>query len=101
MTNNKKGPIEQTSDLIRLADDESTCPFCEIGTLVFEEAYDFFKGDKQGPFLLPADICTECGEYMLTETDMEKLINERDRREGKGYIKTTIRKGELRKYVLH
>lgn len=79
---------------------EVICPFCNIGILEYEEEHNFF-GEGEPPFIMPADICNECGEYVVDQETMQKYISEKDRRAGKGYIKTVINKGGVTKYVIH
>lgn len=92
--------VEQDS-LVSRETSDTECPFCEIGVLELVERHPFLEQDKEGPIFLDAEICNECGEYMLSEADMSTLLTEQDRRKGKGYLKTVVKDGQISKYSLN
>jgi hypothetical protein len=77
------------------------CPFCEQGTLQYVREYSFLDENGDEPFELPADVCDTCSEYMLSEKNMSKLMNEKDRRAGLHYRRTVVEDNKLVVYNLH
>lgn len=98
--NKYKKDIEEDS-LLEIGDDETICPFCGVGNLVHKSKHPFLEDTKGDVIYLKADVCTECKECVLSEKDMTTLLNERDRRQGKGYIKTTVKNGKINRLIIH